>query len=143
MGQARARRVLARGVGHAAPLSLGTTCDVVLFDLTSTYFEVDGTKALESDLQRYGYSRDKRGDCLQVVVALVLTPRQIIDKFRAVKMVDVVVMPTTDGRIVTLPCYVEAKPDLAILLDRLGLTLPAQPPPKISSEAADAAKSTV
>ena len=86
---------LARGVGHAAPVSLGSTCDVVLFDLTSTYFEVDGTKALESDLQRYGYSRDKRGDCLQVVVALVLTPRQIIDKFRAVKMVDVV-MPKTD-----------------------------------------------
>lgn len=52
----------------------GSTCDVVLFDLTSTYFEVDGTKALDSDLQRYGYSRDKRGDCLQVVVALVLTP---------------------------------------------------------------------
>ena len=104
--------------------------------------EVDGTKALESDLQRYGYSRDKRGDCLQVVVALDLTPRQIIGKFRAVKMVDVV-MPTTDGRIVTLPRYVEPKPDLAVLLDRLGLTLPAQPPPKISSEAADAAKSTV
>ena len=41
-------------------------------------------------------------------------------------MVDVV-MPTTDGRIVTLPRYVEPKPDLAILLDRLGLTLPAQP----------------
>ncbi len=68
----------------------GSTCEVVLFDLTSTYFEVDGTKALESDLRitrgeaeppqavargvRYGYSRDKRGDCLQVVVALVLTP---------------------------------------------------------------------
>jgi len=52
----------------------GSTCDVVLFDLTSTYFEVDGTKALDSELQRYGYSRDKRGDCLQVVVALVLTP---------------------------------------------------------------------
>ena len=60
----------------------------------------------------------------------------------AVKMVDVV-MPTTDGRIVTLPRYVEPKPDLSILLDRLGLTLPAQPPPKISCEAADAAKSTV
>ena len=80
---------------------------------------------------------------MQVVVALVLTPRQIIDKFRAVKMVDVVVMPTTDGRIVTLPRDVEPKPDLSVLLDRLGLTLPAQPPPKISSEAADAAKSTV
>lgn len=52
----------------------GSTCDVVLFDLTSTYFEVDGTKALDSDIQRYGYSRDKRGDCLQVVIALVLTP---------------------------------------------------------------------
>ena len=52
----------------------GSTCDVVLFDMTSTYFEVDGTKALESDLRRYGYSRDKRGDCLQVVIALVLTP---------------------------------------------------------------------
>ena len=52
----------------------GSTCDVVLFDLTSTYFEVDGVKALGSDLQRYGYSRDKRGDCLQVVIALVLTP---------------------------------------------------------------------
>ena len=52
----------------------GSTCDVVLFDLTSTYFEVDGTKALDSSLQCHGYSRDKRGDCLQVVVALVLTP---------------------------------------------------------------------
>ena len=64
------------------------------------------------------------------------------EKFRAVKMVDVV-MQTTDGRIVTLPRYVEPKPDLAILLDQLGLTLPAQPPPKISSEAVDAAKTTV
>ena len=50
---------------------------------------------------------------------------------------------TTDGRIVTLPRYVEPKPDLAVLLDRLGLTLPAQPPPKISGEAADAAKTTM
>ena len=68
--------------------------------------------------------------------------RQVIDKFRTVKMVDVV-MPTTDGRIVTLPHYVEPKQDLVILLDRLGLTLPAQPPPKISSEAAESAKTTV
>lgn len=52
----------------------GSTCDAILFDLTSTYLEVDGTKALDSELRRYGYSRDKRGDCLQVVVALVLTP---------------------------------------------------------------------
>ena len=57
-------------------------------------------------------------------------------------MVDVV-MPTTDGRIITLPRYVEPKQDLAILLDQLGLTLPAQPPPKISNEAVEATKTTV
>lgn len=51
-----------------------SACDVVLFDLTSTYFEVDGTKSMENDFQQHGYSRDKRGDCLQVVIALVLTP---------------------------------------------------------------------
>ena len=71
-----------------------------------------------------------------------LTPRQIIEKFRTVKMVDVV-MPTTDGRIVTLPRYVEPKKDVAILLDRLGLTLPAQPPPKVSSRLADTTKTKV
>ena len=64
-----------------------------------------------------------------------LTPRQIIDKMKTVKMVDVV-MPTTDGRVVTLPRYVEPKEDVALLLGALGLTLPAQPPPKISGNAA-------
>ena len=60
------------------------------------------------------------------------------DKLRAVKMVDVV-MPTTDHRIVTLPRYIEPKKDVAILLDRLGLTLPEQPPPKVSAEAVETA----
>ena len=46
-------------------------------------------------------------------------------------MVDVI-MPTTDGRVVTLPRYVEPKEEEALLLNRLGLTLPDQPPPKIS-----------
>ncbi len=41
--------------------------------------------------------------------------------------VDVKMAKADDGRIVTFPHYVEPKPDLAILLDRLGLTLPAQP----------------
>ena len=61
-----------------------------------------------------------------------LTTRQIIDELRKVKMVDVV-MPMTDGRIGTLPRSVETKLGLAILLDRLGLTLPAQPPPNSNS----------
>ena len=54
---------------------------------------------------------------------------------KTVKMVDVV-MPTTDGRGVTLPRYVEPKKDVALLLGALGPTLPAQRPPKISGNAA-------
>lgn len=47
------------------------TFDVLLYDLTSTYFECDLPK---DDKRRFGYSRDKRSDCLQVVIALVVTP---------------------------------------------------------------------
>jgi transposase len=46
---------------------------VLLYDLTSTYFECD-VPTDENDPRRFGYSRDKRSDCVQVVVALVLTP---------------------------------------------------------------------
>jgi transposase len=48
--------------------------DVLLYDLTSTYFEVNGSDLPESDKRRHGYSRDKRPDCPQVVIALVVTP---------------------------------------------------------------------
>ena len=51
----------------------GARYEVLLYDLTSTYFECD-VPADESDPRRFGYSRDKRGDCVQVVVALVVTP---------------------------------------------------------------------
>lgn len=47
--------------------------DVLLYDLTSTYFESDPPDD-ENDKRRYGYSRDKRSDCVQVVIALVVTP---------------------------------------------------------------------
>ena len=47
--------------------------DVLLYDLTSTYFESDPPKD-PRDKRRFGYSRDKRSDCVQVVIALVLTP---------------------------------------------------------------------
>lgn len=47
--------------------------DVLLYDLTSTYFESD-PPADEDDKRRHGYSRDHRPDCVQVVVALVVTP---------------------------------------------------------------------
>jgi transposase len=47
--------------------------DVLLYDLTSTYFESDPPFA-EGDKRRFGYSRDKRFDCVQMVIALVVTP---------------------------------------------------------------------
>lgn len=51
----------------------GARYEVLLYDLTSTYFECD-VPADETDPRRFGYSRDRRGDCVQVVIALVVTP---------------------------------------------------------------------
>ena len=51
----------------------GVKFEVLLYDLTSTYFESDPSFP-EGDKRRYGYSRDKRPDCVQVVIALVVTP---------------------------------------------------------------------
>lgn len=51
----------------------GARYEVLLYDLTSTYFECDAPEA-EGDPRRFGYSRDRRGDCVQVIVALVVTP---------------------------------------------------------------------
>jgi transposase len=51
----------------------GAKFEVLLYDLTSTYFESDPPFS-EGDKRQYGYSRDKRSDCVQVVIALVVTP---------------------------------------------------------------------
>jgi hypothetical protein len=47
--------------------------DVLLYDLTSTYFEAEPPFP-DEDKRRFGYSRDHRPDCVQVVIALVVTP---------------------------------------------------------------------
>jgi Transposase DDE domain len=47
--------------------------EVLLYDLTSTYFESDPPFP-EKDKRQFGYSRDKRPDCVQVVIALIVTP---------------------------------------------------------------------
>jgi transposase len=47
--------------------------DILLYDLTSVYFECDVPED-ESDPRKFGYSRDRRSDCVQVVIALVVTP---------------------------------------------------------------------
>jgi hypothetical protein len=42
--------------------------DVLLYDLTSTYFEADPPFP-EGDKRRFGYSRDHRPDCVQILIA--------------------------------------------------------------------------
>jgi hypothetical protein len=82
--------------------------------------------------------------CLQVTLkqrlrslAPGLTPRSVLEKMAAIQMVDVY-LPTTDGRAVILSRYTEPEADQAILLQRLKMSLPAQPPPRVT--AADVAK---
>ena len=49
----------------------GIEFDVLLYDLTSTYFE---GLCERNPKARFGYSRDKRSDCRQVIIALIVTP---------------------------------------------------------------------
>jgi hypothetical protein len=57
----------------------GANFDVLLYDLTSTYFESDPPFP-EGDKRQFGYSRDKRSDCVQVVIALIITPEGFMDR---------------------------------------------------------------
>jgi hypothetical protein len=61
-----------------------------------------------------------------------LTPRAVLDKFATIQMIDVH-FPTTDGRTLILSRYTYPERDHKLLLEQLKLTLPAQPPPRISS----------
>ena len=63
-----------------------------------------------------------------------LTTRSVLEKFAAVQMVDVHI-PTNDGRMLILSRYTQPEPDLQLLLARLKLQLPAQPPPRITAAA--------
>ncbi len=59
-----------------------------------------------------------------------LTARAVLEQLSAIKMIDVHI-PTTDGQCLVLPRYTEPEPEQALLLEKLDLTLPQQPPPKI------------
>jgi hypothetical protein len=135
----------------------GATFDVLLYDLTSTYFESDPPFE-EEDKRRFGYSRDHRFDCVQVVIALIVTPeglrfkrywarlkelqRQrpaystLLMKLAAMQLLDVH-FPTTDGRELVFTRYTQPEPDQQLLLAQLGWGLPEQARPRIT------AKSTV
>ncbi len=71
--------------------------DVLLYDLTSTYFESNAPE--EDGLRKFGYSRDKRPDCVQVVIALIVTP----DGFP----VAYEVMPGNTSEKTTLPDFLQ------------------------------------
>lgn len=83
--------------------------------------------------------------CLHVTLAQQLrphapglTPRSALEKFATVQMIDVEI-PTTDGRTIMLTRYTEPEPEIKLLLERLRLELPAQPPPKITAAQAETA----
>src|SRR3989449_10660781 len=61
-----------------------------------------------------------------------LTPRSVLEKFAAMQKIDVH-LPTTDGRELLLTRYTQPEPELNLLLKKLKLDLPAQPPPKITA----------
>jgi hypothetical protein len=61
-----------------------------------------------------------------------LTPRQALDQLAGIQMLDVE-LPTTDGRMLTLSRYTQPDQATQLLLQRLGKSLPEQPPPKLSS----------
>ena len=61
-----------------------------------------------------------------------LTPRAALEKFATMQMLDVH-LPTTDGREIIMSRYTQPEKDLQLLLDQLKLTLPEQPPPKITA----------
>jgi hypothetical protein len=59
-----------------------------------------------------------------------LTPKAALEKLAGIQMVDVW-FPTTDGRWLVMPRYTQPQEEQQLLLEKLGLTLPAQPPPRI------------
>ncbi len=65
-------------------------------------------------------------------LAAGLTARAVLDKFAGIQMLDVH-FPTTDGRTLILSRYTEPNPDQRLLVERLNLTLPPQPPPRITA----------
>jgi transposase len=66
------------------------------------------------------------------LLALGLTPRAVIEKFKKIQMLDVH-LPTTDGKQLVLTRYTQPEKEHKMLLNQMKLNLPKQPPPKITS----------
>ena len=63
-----------------------------------------------------------------------LTLRSVLEKLGGIQLVDVQI-PTSDGRMVLLQRTTQPEADVKLLLGRLKLELPAQPPPRITRAA--------
>jgi Transposase DDE domain len=61
-----------------------------------------------------------------------LTPTAVLEKLSTIQMLDVW-LPTTDQRWLVMPRFTQPEPDQAILLHKLHLELPQQPPPRIKT----------
>jgi transposase len=79
------------------------------------------------------------GYCLMVTLkkrleahAPGLTPKAVLEKLSTIQMIDVC-LPTTDGHLLVLPRYTQPGLDQQLLLKKLHLYLPQQPPPRIES----------
>jgi transposase len=77
------------------------------------------------------------GYCLNVTLRMKLaesaeglTPRETLDLMSRIQMLEVQI-PTTDGRVLVLPRHTEPEADQKMILEKLRLELPRQPPPRI------------
>lgn len=71
-----------------------------------------------------------------VVHAPGLTPKAVLENLAAIRMVDVF-LPTTDGRCLVMPRYTQPEAEHQMILQRLDLSLPDQPPPRICGRQTD------
>ena len=90
----------------------GARFEVLLYDLTSAYFESDPPESA-ADKRRFGYSRDRRPDCVQVVIALVVTPEGFPLAYE--------VMPGNTADKTTLRSFLDKMEDLYGKADRIWL----------------------
>jgi transposase len=65
-----------------------------------------------------------------------LTPKAVLESLGAIQMLDVC-FPTTDGRWLVMPRYTQPEPEQQLLLHRLKLSLPPQPPPKLRARSSE------
>jgi transposase len=65
-----------------------------------------------------------------------LTPKAVLESLGAIQMLDVC-FPTSEGRWLVMPRYTQPEPEQQLLLDRLKLSLPPQPPPKLRARSAE------